>query len=117
MQGDTNVSGLARDVMQKVLSAGGADAATAQRIVAARSRPLPGGDPLSPADTALVDQSLASAVGRPLVDAMDQPAVTPDDVVASLQASAYFSAHPRNFAHLQACAQAGEARLPAREDF
>jgi hypothetical protein len=175
MQGDTNVSALARDTLGRALAAGGVDAATAQRIVTALSRALPGGNPLDSADTTLADDALASAGGRAVVDAMDQelfqvvtrgldsciaaaatralaiaplavlyiapwinmsgaptllnawlrgaavhgvpapsaPTVTADDVIAYLQATAYFQAHPRNFSHLEACVQAGEARLPA----
>jgi hypothetical protein len=71
MQGDTNAQGLARDTLKKVLAAVRASAATIARILAAVSRPLPDGNPLSAADTKLANDALASAAGKKLVDAMD----------------------------------------------
>ena len=72
MQGDTNVSALARTTLRNVLSENRIDDATSDRILAALSRPLPGGNPLAPADTITVNDALASADGRPLVDRMDR---------------------------------------------
>ena len=71
MQGDTNVSLLARDTLEKVLTAASAPPAAMARIMAALSQPLPGGDPLSAADAKLANAALASPKGRALVDAMD----------------------------------------------
>lgn len=82
LQGDTNASALARTTLQKVLAAGGV--AAAARILAAVSKALPGGNPLSPADTKLANDALASAKGRALVDAMDAQLLT--DVIAGLDA-------------------------------
>lgn len=70
-QGDTNVNATARDVLRQVLEAAGADAITVGRILAALSKPLPNGNPLSPADTTLANAALASERGKALVDAMD----------------------------------------------
>ena len=70
-QGDTNVNPLARSTLTDVLNAAGmADAAVAA-IMAAVSQPLPNGNPLSPGDTGLVNDALASDLGRPIVDQMD----------------------------------------------
>jgi hypothetical protein len=174
MQGDTNVSPLARATLAKVLAAAAMAQADIDRIMAALSQALPDGNPLSDADTAAVNAALASDSGRPLVDQMDQtlmqgvlkgldgciaaaasdgmtldpivnlyiapwinmtgtptllktwlagaavmgvPAPTPPkvkeaDIVAYLQATSYFQAHPRNFAHLEQCVAAGAALLP-----
>jgi hypothetical protein len=70
-QGDTNVNPRARSTLSDVLNAAGlADDAVAA-ILAAVSKPLPAGNPLTPGDTTTVDDALASDLGRPLVDAMD----------------------------------------------
>jgi hypothetical protein len=70
-QGDTNVNPLARSTLGDVLNAAGmADAAVAA-ILAAVSQPLPNGNPLSPGDTGQVNDALASTLGRPIVDQMD----------------------------------------------
>ena len=70
-QGDTDVNPLARSTLTDVLNAAGiADDAVAT-LLAAVSRPLPAGNPLSPDDSALVDGALASAFGQPIVDQMD----------------------------------------------
>lgn len=71
MQGDTNVSALARNVLSNVLAAAGAAKADINRIMTAVSKALPHGNPLSAADTKLANNALASAKGRKLVDAMD----------------------------------------------
>ena len=70
-QGDTNVNPRARATLSDVLNAAGIDDAKAAAILAAVSRPLPAGNPLSPDDTTLVNDALASDLGQPLVDAMD----------------------------------------------
>ena len=70
-QGDTNVNDTARTVLRQVLQAGGADADTSNRILAALSQACPNGSPLSDEDAALVDGALSSAAGRALVDGMD----------------------------------------------
>jgi len=70
-QGDTNVNPLARSTLTDVLNAAGIDDATVAGIVAAVSKPLPDGCPLSSADQTLVDNALASGFGQPLVDQMD----------------------------------------------
>ena len=72
MQGDTNVSSLARATLTQVLAAAGVDQGTYDPILAALSHPLPNGDPLSIPDTALVNNALSAPTGRPIVDAMDQ---------------------------------------------
>jgi len=72
MQGDTNVSSLARNTLTQVLAAAGVDQATSARILAALSCALPNGNPLSGPDTALVNNALSSAAGQPIVDAMEQ---------------------------------------------
>lgn len=174
MQGDTNVSPLAQGTLQKVLAAGGATAAASARIMAAVSRPLPNGNPLSAADTKFANTALASTKGKALVDAMDAlllkdviagldaciaaaatrnmqieprallyippwinmsgppsllkkwlggqsvlglsppppPELTVDEMESYLQATAYFQANPRNFAHYQECVAKGAALLP-----
>jgi hypothetical protein len=71
MQGDTSAQSLARDTLNKVLAAAGASAASIARILAAVSKPLPDGNPLSAADTKLANDALASPTGKKLVDAMD----------------------------------------------
>jgi len=70
-QGDTNVNPLARSTLTAVLNAAGIAAATVASIIAAVSRPLPNGNPLSPNDTGLVNAALASSLGQPIVDQMD----------------------------------------------
>ncbi len=70
-QGDTNVNQLARSALTQILQAGGADAGTVGRIMAAVSQPCPNGNPLSGADTGLANGALSSDTGRQLVDAMD----------------------------------------------
>jgi len=175
MQGDTNVSSLARGTLQQVLASAGVGADAITRIMGELSRPLPGGNPLDSDDTATVNAALASQAGRGLVDNMDQtllqtvldgldsatiaaatagltlapivnlyiapwinmtgpptlmnlwlkgapalgvppptpPEVETDNIVSYLQATAYFQAHPRNFAHLQQCVAVGARDLPA----
>lgn len=76
MQGDTNVSALARTTLSQVLTAATVPAAQAARILAALSRPLPNGNPLSANDTRTSNQALASPKGQTLVDAMDQQLLT-----------------------------------------
>lgn len=71
MQGDTNVSSLARATLVKALAAGGVAAVDSARILAAVSCALPNGNPLSAADTALANAALASNAGKAVVDAMD----------------------------------------------
>src|SRR5215472_714362 len=71
MQGDTNVSQLARDTLRRVLLAADTDPAIAARIVTVLSRPLPNGNPLSAPDTELVNSALACDAGRAVVDSMD----------------------------------------------
>ena len=70
-QGDTNVNPLARSTLTTVLNAAGIADATVAGIMAAVSRPLPNGNPLSPADTGLANAALASTLGQPIVDQMD----------------------------------------------
>jgi len=70
-QGDTNVNPLARSTLSAVLNAAGLDDATVAGILAAVSRPLPDGNPLSPDDTRLANAALDSTVGQPIVDRMD----------------------------------------------
>lgn len=70
-QGDTNVNPLARATLTDVLNAAGVADAAVAAVLAAVSRPLPAGNPLSPSDTALVNGALASAFGQPIVDQMD----------------------------------------------
>jgi hypothetical protein len=70
-QGDTNVNPLARSTLTDVLNAAGIDNATVAGIMAAVSRALPDGCPLSSADSALADDALAGALGQPIVDQMD----------------------------------------------
>jgi len=72
MQGDTNPQPDARDTLRAVLAAAGQAQDFIDRILAALSRPLPNGNPLNQADTDTVNAALASATGRPLVDAMPQ---------------------------------------------
>ena len=178
MQGDTNVSSLARTILQEALQAAGVDAIAIARIVAAVSRPLPGGNPLNETDTSAVNAALSSAGGCKLVDQMDQdllrvvlngldflsrhsrreqtrlfapvvnlyiapwinmsgpptllnswlggsavhgvpppqaPTVNEENIVAYLQATAYFQAHPRNFAHFAQCVwRLGRSYCPSR---
>ena len=70
-QGDTNVNHNARATLLKALEVAGADTATCNRILAAVSRPCPGGNPLSPEDTKLANDALSSEAGKHLVDNMD----------------------------------------------
>jgi hypothetical protein len=70
-QGDTNVSEDARATLSQALDAAGADADASTRILAAVSRALPNGNPLSPADTKLANDALSAPEGRALVDQMD----------------------------------------------
>jgi hypothetical protein len=174
MQGDTNVSALARDTLRQVLTAAAVAPGTVDNILAAVSQPLPHGNPLSAADTDTVNAALSSGAGRPLVDAMDNtlltnvlsgvdscvaaaathgiamaplaylyiapwinmsgaptllitwlkgsavfgvpppapPNVTEANIQAYLQATAYFHAHPKNFAHLEECVAVGAKLLP-----
>lgn len=70
-QGDTNVNPLARSTLTEVLNAAGIDDGTVGSIMAAVSQPLPSGNPLSPDDTSLANTALASALGRSIVDGMD----------------------------------------------
>jgi hypothetical protein len=72
MQGDTNVSTLARSTLRDVLQAAGCDQATIERVLHALSAALPNGNPLNPADTHTANAALDSAAGRALVDAMDR---------------------------------------------
>jgi hypothetical protein len=71
MQGDTNVSDLARTTLRRALVEADLDGPTIDRIMTALSRPLPHGNPLAPPDLAAANQALSSPAGRPLVDAMD----------------------------------------------
>jgi hypothetical protein len=71
MQGDTNPQPDARNTLRAVLAAAGQAQDFIDRVLAALSRALPNGNPLSAADTAAVNAALASDAGRPLVDAMD----------------------------------------------
>ncbi|NBC35185.1 hypothetical protein GTZ99_01270 [Novosphingobium sp. FSY-8] len=71
MQGDTNVSQLARDTLKKILIANGSSDGAAGAIITALARPLPNGNPLSAGDTATVSAALKSAKGKSIVDAMD----------------------------------------------
>ena len=71
MQGDTNVSDLARRTLRQVLAAADADQATIDRILSALSRALPNGDPLTAVDAATANGALGSARGREIVDDMD----------------------------------------------
>jgi hypothetical protein len=70
-QGDTNVNPLARSTLTDVLNAAGMDTATVGSIMAAVSCPLPQGNPLSAANSGLVDQALAAGFGKAIVDQMD----------------------------------------------
>ena len=70
-QGDTDVNPLARSTLTDVLNAAGIADAAVTALLAAVSRPLPAGNPLSPSDTGLVNDALASAFGQPIVDQMD----------------------------------------------
>jgi hypothetical protein len=70
-QGDTNVNPHARSTLTDVLNAAGVADDAVAAILAAVSKPLPDGNPLSSEDTGTVDAALASDLGRPLVDAMD----------------------------------------------
>lgn len=70
-QGDTNVNPLARSTLGDVLNAAGIADATVAGILAAVCQPLPNGNPLSSADTSLVNDALAATLGRPIVDRMD----------------------------------------------
>jgi hypothetical protein len=70
-QGDTNVNPLARSALADVLNAAGVDTPTADAILAAVSRPLPQGSPLSADDSALVDKALAAGSGQTIVNQMD----------------------------------------------
>ncbi|HEV2677278.1 MAG TPA: hypothetical protein VGV37_22310 [Aliidongia sp.] len=70
-QGDTNVNDLARSTLTDVLNAAGTADDAVAALLAAVSRPLPNGNPLSPSNTALVNDALASAFGQPIVDRMD----------------------------------------------
>jgi hypothetical protein len=72
MQGDTNVSALARSTLRQVFGTSGVDPDAVDRILNAVSRPLPNGNPLSISDTAIANAALGSASGRVLVDAMDE---------------------------------------------
>jgi len=174
MQGDTNVSSLARNTLSQVLAAARTAQPDIDRILAALSQALPNGNPLSDADTTAVNTALSSPAGQVLVNGMDNtlmqgvlegldscsaaagavgltlvpivylyiapwinmtgpptllntylggnavhgvpaptpPTVTETDIVAYLQATAYFQIHPRNFQHLQQCVAAGAALLP-----
>ena len=173
MQGDTNVSALARITLRNVLTADNVDGASADRLVAALSKPLPDGNPLSTEDTHILEQSLQSPGGRAAVDAMDAKLLTDvltsldqflnaakseslgvdpivslyaapwinmsgpptlmiswlrgsavhgvappietvheSDIAAYLQATSYFSAHPRNYRHFHECVLIGEQYLP-----
>ena len=90
MQGDTNVSPVARQTLSEVLTACGTPDATATRIMDALSAPLPDGNPLSAADTKLVNTALASSAGQALVDAMDAKLLEKvlaglDDCIAAAQ--------------------------------
>jgi len=71
MQGDTNVSELARTTLRQALTAAALDPARIASIMTAVSRPLPSGNPLAPPDLAAVNLALASGAGQKLVDAMD----------------------------------------------
>jgi hypothetical protein len=72
MQGDTNVSELARHTLQQVLAGAGLGSVAIGRIMAAVSQALPDGNPLSDTDTSMVDAALNSLEGRALVDQMDR---------------------------------------------
>jgi len=174
MQGDTNVSDLARSTLQQVLEGAGVSVADIDRIEAALDQALPNGNPLDDADTSMINAALSSEEGQALVDQMDHmlmqvvlngldscigaagnhnltlapitilyiapwinmsgtptllntwlggndihgvpppspPTVDESDIVAYLQAMAYFQAHPRNFTHFQQCVDAGARLLP-----
>jgi len=70
-QGDTNVNARARQTLTDVLNAAGLAPDAVSAIMTAVCRPLPDGNPLAPDDANMVDAALASDLGRPLVDAMD----------------------------------------------
>jgi hypothetical protein len=71
MQGDTNPQPDARNTLRAVLAAAGQAQGFIDSMLAALSRALPNGNPLSAADTSTVNTALASDAGRSLVDAMD----------------------------------------------
>lgn len=71
MQGDTNVSALARTTLRNALASARLPQATIDRCLAAVSKPLPQGSPLLPADAKAVDAALSAPSGRLLVDRMD----------------------------------------------
>lgn len=71
LQGDTNVNPLARATLTQVLVDANATTTQINRIMASLSQPLPGGNPLSQADTKLVANALISAQGKDHVDTMD----------------------------------------------
>jgi len=71
MQGDMNKRPDAVAALRNALDAAGVNAAAAARLVQALSGPQPGGNPLSAADTKTVNDALAGAGGRPLVDTLD----------------------------------------------
>ncbi|MDE2183569.1 MAG: hypothetical protein KGJ78_11165 [Alphaproteobacteria bacterium] len=102
MQGDTNVSALARTTLQQVLAAAGTDPGAISRILEAVSRPLPGGNPLTSSDTDLVNAALNSEAGRPLVDAMDNTLfqVVLDGVDSCIRAGATRGVEISPIAHL-----------------
>lgn len=171
-QGDTHVNPTARATLQAILTDAGTDPAGVSRIMGLVSAACPNGNPLDPADTALVAAALTSAQGEAAVDAMDDtlmqavlngldsciaaagsmpidgaallymalwinmtgapttlirwlggtivsgvpapvgPSVTVADISAYLQASAYFTARPRNFLHMQQSVAVGVPLLP-----
>ena len=72
MQGDTNVSDLARSTLRSVLSAAGVGVGDISSILTALNAPLPNGNPLSNADTTTVNNALSAPLGKALVDQMDK---------------------------------------------
>jgi hypothetical protein len=67
-----NVDDGARATLAAVLNKFSVDPAKSEAIVAALSRRLPDGSPLSADDEKLVNDALSSPAGRALVDAMDE---------------------------------------------
>jgi hypothetical protein len=90
MQGDTNPQPDARNTLRAALAAAGEAQDFIDRILAALSRALPNGNPLSQPDTDTVNAALNAATGRPLVDAMDMRILQGllDDVDACIASAA-----------------------------
>jgi hypothetical protein len=70
-QGDVCVNPKAREVLLGILQRAGLPAAIVTRVMAAVSKPCPDGNPLSAADTTVVNDALAAAAGRTAIDTMD----------------------------------------------